>query len=125
MRIRVALSLGVVVVLAQLALVRGAEVPAGLIRLALAAGRDPITVAEGRFRWVMEALPARGVYGFRALGPLTIDRDQEIEGDDRSSARDVSAQYVLAPRLLDVAATRGIVIREGSDGVRVTSGEGR
>lgn len=122
-RIRVALGLGLILLMALLEI--GREVPAAdrRIRARLATGTEtPITRAEARLRGALEALPPRGVCGYRASGRLAIGQDQELAGDDASILQYVTAQYVLAPRVLDIGGERPVVLREDPRGVRVTAG---
>ena len=42
--------------------------------------KDPAVLAERRYRRVIETLPPRGVYGYRAIGPLKIGRNYELDG---------------------------------------------
>jgi hypothetical protein len=80
---------------------------------------DPVRLIERRLRGVEERLPPRGVVGYRASGPLKVGSNHELEGDDRSIARYVVAQYVLAPRILDFDRACPHVIRDDLDPVRV------
>src|SRR4051794_15833626 len=109
-QVRVALGLILIPSLALLATIRTALLMAGLIG-AGAIDTDSAVLAERRFRRVKDKLPPRGVYGFRALGPLRVGKNHEVEGDDRSITQYVLAQYALAPRILDLFAAHPIVIR--------------
>ena len=111
-RIRIALGAGLLVLVTALSLVRTVPPIVGLIGSGQIGRNSMITLAEARFRSVKGSLPPLGVYGYRAPGPLTIDRDYEIEGDDVSILHYVLAQYVLAPRVLDLDRARPPAIRD-------------
>jgi hypothetical protein len=87
--------------------------------------KDPVSLAERRFLRLAETLPPRGVFGYRASGQLKLGRNHELEGDDRSIAGYVLAQYFLAPRVLDLGPTRPLVIRDDLDPIRVMPREDR
>jgi hypothetical protein len=89
---------------------------------------DPVALAGARLREVEQALPPRGVFGYRGAGPLAIGRNHELEvnpGDNATIFRYVIAQYVLAPRVLDLGRTAPLVVRDDLDPVRVLPREGR
>jgi hypothetical protein len=123
-RIRVALGILLILGFVIQGLWLSALMMPALIRAAVA-GKDPFARGEMRLRVILKSLPARGVYGYQASGPLKIGKNQEVEGDNRSISRYVLAQYTLAPRILDLGPGRPIVIHDDSDPVRVTSGEDR
>ena len=87
--------------------------------------KDIHDLAEGRYRRLNEALPPKGVYGFRTIGPLKVGKNHELEGDGESIARYVLAQFLLAPRVIDLGRSRSPVIRDDLDPVRVRPLEGR
>ena len=123
-RPRVAAGIVLVLVFALREPCRSALMIVGLLRSGPPGG-DPIDLAERRFRRVKETLPPRGVFGYRGPGPLAIGRNHELEGDDRSITQYVIAQYVLAPRVLDLGPSSSPVIRDDLDPVRVTPREDR
>ena len=121
-RLRVASGIVLVVAFALRDPGRSALMMAGLMQ----SGRpdaDPVRLAERRFRRVVETLPPRGVFGYRARGSLKIGRNHELEGDDRSITAYVIAQYVLAPRVLDLGPAPRLVIRDDLEPARVTARE--
>jgi hypothetical protein len=123
-RLRVTLGLALILVFAA----RGFVLITWELRLAargIGPETDMVTRAEARFRLVADRLPPRGVVGYRASGPLSIDRDYEIEGDDRSIGQFVLAQYALAPRVLDLNPGPPIVVHDGLDGIRVMAEQAR
>ena len=94
-RIRVALGILLVLAFVIQGLSCSARMMLGLFQ-DTTAGSDQATRGERRFHAVLGRLPARGVYGYRASGPLRIGEHQEVEGDDRAIAQYVTAQYTLA-----------------------------
>jgi hypothetical protein len=86
---------------------------------------DPVVVAEKRYKRVMQTLPMQGVYGYRASGPLKIGKNFELEGLSGPIGQYVIAQYILAPRVLDLGPTRPVVIRDDLDPPRVMPREDR
>ena len=86
--------------------------------------KGPFGLVEARYRRLVGTLPPRGVFGFRTVGPLKVGKNHELEGDSESIARYVFAQYLLAPRVLDLGPSRGPVIRDDLEPVRVSPGEG-
>jgi hypothetical protein len=87
--------------------------------------RDLHDLAGERYRQLDETLPREGIYGFRTIGPLKVGKNHELEGDGESIARYVIAQYVLAPRVLDLGRSASLVIRDDLNPVRVRPREGR
>ena len=86
--------------------------------------RDVHDLAEVRYRPLVETLAPRGVYGFRTVGPLGVGKHHELEGGGESIARYVLAQFLLAPRVLDLGRSASPVIRDDLDPVRVRPLEG-
>jgi hypothetical protein len=80
---------------------------------------DPVTLSEMRFRRVIATLPPRGVVGYRSRSPLRVGKNHELEGDSGAIVRYVIAQYLLAPRVLDLDRSRPLVIRDDLEPVRV------
>jgi hypothetical protein len=88
-------------------------------------GTDPVRLSELRFRRVSATLPPRGVVGYRPRSPLHVGKNHELEGDSQAIVRYVIAQYLLAPRVLDLGRSRPLVIRDDLDPVQVMSPEDR
>jgi hypothetical protein len=89
---------------------------------------DPIDLAEARLEPVEKALSPRGVVGYRGSGPLRIGKSHELEvnpGDNATIFRYVVAQYVLAPRVLDLDQQGPLVIRDDREPVWVMPREDR
>jgi hypothetical protein len=88
-------------------------------------GSDPVTVSEIRFRRVIAMLPPRGVVGYRPSSPLHVGKNHELVGDNRAIVRYVIAQYLLAPRVLDLGRSRPLVICDDLESVQVVTPEDR
>src|SRR4051794_8157510 len=85
-RFRVAAGIGLVLAFSLRTSFLSGFMVAGLLR-AVPSGNDPIRRSERRFRPVEAILPPRGVFGYRASGPLKVGKNHELEGDGGSIAR--------------------------------------
>jgi hypothetical protein len=123
-----------------MAVVRRLRVASGIVLLLVLSLKDPYQyglmlfktsfstelhdVAEQRYRRLNKTLPPKGVYGFRTVGPLKLGKNYELEGDGESIARYVLAQFLLAPRVIDLGRSPIMIIRDDVDPVRVWPREG-